>query len=105
MKVRLATGTAGSAGVRFVVEPAYTWVGNTTMTADAWTTVSGTFTAPAGADPATMRVYLGTANLSGPYSYLVDDVLITRASGSPEGPWQPAPDPSFVPGGAVSPTT
>ncbi|MFC5381747.1 endo-1,4-beta-xylanase [Aquipuribacter nitratireducens] len=83
MRVRLAPGTAGSAGVRLVVEPAYTWVGNSTMTADAWTTVSGTYTVPADGDSATQRVYIGTGALAGPYDYLVDDVVIT---GGPTGP-------------------
>ncbi|WP_380169016.1 endo-1,4-beta-xylanase [Jannaschia sp. R86511] len=102
MRARLAPGTTGSAGVRFVVTPTYTWVGNTTMTADAWTTVTGTFTPPAGSDPATMGVYLGTGALTGPYDYLVDDIVITRA-GEGDGPWEPTPDPDFVPGGAVDP--
>ncbi|GIG27630.1 endo-1,4-beta-xylanase [Cellulomonas marina] len=104
MDVRLAEGTAGSAGVRFVAEPSYTWIGPTTMTADAWTTVTGTYTVPADADPATARVYLGTDALStGPeaYSYLVDDIAITGTA--TDGPWTPTPDPSFVPGGATNP--
>lgn len=104
VKLSAAAGTTTSA--RFVVEPAYSWVGNTTVSSDAWTTVSGTFNAPAGADPATLRAYLGTGDLGAPYDYLVDDVVIT-GTGAPAdgGAWQPAPDPSFVPGGAVSPTT
>ena len=31
-----STATAGSPGVRFVMKPAYTWIGNTTMSAGAW---------------------------------------------------------------------
>lgn len=99
MRARLAPGTVGAAGVRFVVTPAYTWVGNTTMTADAWTTVTGTFTLPVGSDPAAVGVYLGTGALAGPYDYLVDDIVITREGGT----WTPTPDPDFVPGGAVDP--
>ena len=34
MQVRLAEGTPDSA-VRFVLKPAYTWIGNTTVTADS----------------------------------------------------------------------
>ncbi|WP_247827136.1 endo-1,4-beta-xylanase [Arthrobacter antioxidans] len=99
-----AAGTTTSA--RFVVEPAYSWVGNTTVSADAWTTVSGTFTAPAGADPATLRAYLGTGDLGAPYDYLVDDVVITGTAGPGDGgAWQPTPDPAFVPGGATNPST
>ncbi|WP_336923388.1 endo-1,4-beta-xylanase [Aquipuribacter sp. SD81] len=103
-RARLADGTAGSAGVRFVVEPAYTWVGNTTMSAAAWTTVTGTYTVPADADTATQRVYLGTGALEGPYDYLLDDLVITGEAADGE-PWEPTPDPDFVPGGASDPTT
>ena len=85
MKARLADGTAGSAGVRFVMKPAYTWIGNTTMAAGAWTTVSGTFAVPADADTSALQVYLGTGDLTpaAPYTYLVDDLTIT---GPPAGP-------------------
>lgn len=98
MRARLAPGTPGSAGVRFVVKPAYTWVGNATMTADAWTTVSGSFTAPADGDPATLQAYLGTGDLSpaAPYTYLVDDVLVTTEGGGT------VPG-DVVPGGALNP--
>ncbi|GAA2722898.1 endo-1,4-beta-xylanase [Cellulomonas aerilata] len=110
MQAKLAEGTPGSAGIRFVVKPAFDWVGNATMTAAGWTTVSGTFTAPAGTDPAALQVYIGTDALSdgttAAYSYLVDDVRITAPAGtSVAEPWTPTPDPAFVPGGAVDPTT
>lgn len=87
MKTRLAEGTAGTAGVRFVLKPAYNWIGNTTMTAAAWTTVTGEFTIPADADPATSQVYIGTGDLSpaAPYAYLVDDIQITREDGTTPG--------------------
>src|SRR5688572_1828976 len=84
MRARLAPDTAGSAGVRLVVKPAYSWVGNTTMTADAWTTVTGTYTVPADADPAGLQVYLGTDALDGPYTYLVDDITITAPASATE---------------------
>ncbi|MFM9597671.1 carbohydrate binding domain-containing protein, partial [Streptomyces scabiei] len=67
MWARLAPETTGSADIRFVMKPAYAWIGNTTMTADAWTTVTGEYTVPADADPAGMQVYLGTSDLDGPY--------------------------------------
>lgn len=104
MRARLAPGTSGSADIRFVVKPSYTWVGSTTVTADAWTTVSGTFTVPRDADPAGLPVYLGSGTLStssDPYTYQVDDLLIEGGTGDT---WTPTPDPSFVPGGAVAPT-
>jgi endo-1,4-beta-xylanase len=83
MKARLAAGTVGSAGVRFVMKPQYEWIGNTTMTADGWATVTAEWTAPgsapAGTDPTTLQLYLGTANLDPnvPYTYLIDDISIT----------------------------
>jgi endo-1,4-beta-xylanase len=83
MKVRLAPGTPGSAGVRFVMKPQFEWIGNTSMNADSWTNVNATWTAPgnapAGTDPATLQVYIGTSNLDPnvPYTYLVDDIKIT----------------------------
>ena len=100
MKVRLPAGTAASEA-RFVMEPGYAWIGNTAVSADAWTTVTGTYTAPATGDAATLRAYIGTKDLGATYDYLVDDLLVTGTAG---GTWTPAPDPSFVPGGAVSPT-
>src|SRR5688572_23480889 len=89
-KVRLAPGTAGSVGVRFVGKPGYTWIGSTTMSAAEWTTVTGQWTAPA-ADPSTpFQVYIGTGDLltgdpaaPTPYTYLVDDVLVTTDAPPP----------------------
>ena len=83
MKARLAAGTAGSAGVRFVMKPQYEWIGNTTMTAGEWATVSAEWTAPGtapeGTDPTTLQLYIGTSNLDPnvPYTYLIDDISIT----------------------------
>ncbi|MHA7283975.1 endo-1,4-beta-xylanase [Arthrobacter sp. TMS2-4] len=105
-QVKLAAAAGTTTSARFVVEPAYTWVGNTTVSADAWTTVSGTFTAPAGADPSALRAFLGTGDLGAPYDYLVDDVVITGTVAPGDGgTWQPTPDPAFVPGGAANPTS
>lgn len=99
VRARLAEGTAGEAGVRFVMKPDYTWIGNTTMTADSWTTVTGTLTAPADG-----QVYIGTGDLpAGTYTYLLDDLLITAAPDDDGEGWQPTPDPGFVPGGATNP--
>ncbi|BBE23956.1 hypothetical protein MN0502_28390 [Arthrobacter sp. MN05-02] len=103
-QVRLSAPAGTTTSAHFVVEPAYSWVGDTTVSADAWTTVTGTFNAPAGASPATLRAYLGTGDLGAPYDYLVDDVVITGTAGS-GGAWQPTPDASFVPGGAANPTS
>lgn len=87
MKARLAAGTTGEAGVRLVMKPSYTWIGATTMTADAWATVSGTFTVPDPA-PADLQLYVGTGPVTGVtgYTYLVDDIVVTGPPTEPEGP-------------------
>lgn len=74
MQVRLADGAPDSSA-RFVMKPDYTWIGNTAVTADAWTTVTGTFTVPAGATE--LVAYLGTEDTGAPYTYYVDDIVVT----------------------------
>src|SRR5665647_3481889 len=55
------------------------------MTADAWTDVTGTWTVPAGADPAVAKVYLGTgAEVAAPYAYLVDYLQVVGVPAEPE---------------------
>lgn len=104
-KARLGADVEGSAGVRLVVKPAYAWVGNTTMTAGEWTTISGTYTVPADATPSELQVYVGTADISGltSYGYLLDDLLITGVSGGNDDYVET--DPDFVKGGALNPVT
>jgi endo-1,4-beta-xylanase len=99
MRVRLADGTP-DASARFVMKPAYTWVGNTAVTAAAWTTVTGEFTAPTG-DAAALQAYIGTSDLptAAPYTYFIDDITVTTASEPGGGV------PDVPPGGAVDPTT
>ena len=97
MRARLGEGTAGDADVRFVAKPQFTWIGNAAITADAWTTISGTWTAPAeGVDPAQFQIYIGSENLAAPYTIVVDDILITTEGGD-------GLPPDFVPGGAINP--
>ncbi|WP_050758242.1 endo-1,4-beta-xylanase [Xylanimonas cellulosilytica] len=86
MRARLGADVTESAGIRFVAKPAYSWIGNTTITNAEWTTVSGSWTAPADGDPAEFQAYLGTADLTdgGAYEVLVDDILVTT-----EGPAEP----------------
>jgi len=98
MRVRLPEGAVGAPGVRFVMKPAYTWIGNTSMSASGWITVSGSYAVPAGADVSQLQVYIGTDGAE-PYTYLVDDLSITARDGGGGGP---APD--VPPGGAVNPT-
>ncbi|MBL0885584.1 endo-1,4-beta-xylanase [Myceligenerans indicum] len=98
MRARLAPAAAGetqpaSTGVRFVMKPDYDWIGNTTITSE-WTTVTGSFTAPADADPSALQAYLGTTDQEGPYTIMVDDILVTSEN---------SPDPGTAPGGAINP--
>jgi len=83
-RVRLAAGGPASSAFRFVMKPSFTWIGNTTITATSWTTVTGEFTVPADADRAGFQVYLEAAEATA--TYLVDDILITRPDDGPGGP-------------------
>ena len=83
MRARLPAGTAGSTDVRLVVKPNFTWVGNTTIDASGWTTISGTYTLPAEVDPAASQVYVGSTDQAAPYTILVDDILITAPAAPP----------------------
>ncbi len=93
LRARLAEGTDGTADIRFVATPAYTWIGNTTIDAAGWSTVTGTYTPT---EDAPHTVYLGTSALStspapdeeggptAPYTYLVDDLLVTASAAAGE---------------------
>ncbi len=83
MRARLPEGVAGSTDVRFVVKPNFTWVGNTTIDATGWTTISGTYSLPADVEPSAGQVYLGSTNQAAPYTILVDDILITAPAAPP----------------------
>ncbi|HWM21997.1 MAG TPA: endo-1,4-beta-xylanase [Ilumatobacteraceae bacterium] len=82
MDVKLAT--PGTAQFRFVTDPGFTWIGNTTVNGDGWTTVSGSFT-----PSAAVAVYIGSGNHSvdgSPYTYFVDDIVVTSESTEPPPP-------------------
>ena len=82
MRARLAEGTPDSE-LRFVVEPQYNWVANTTVTAADWTEISGTYILPAEADAAAAAIYIGSNNQAAPYTYIIDDLVITRPASGP----------------------
>jgi len=83
MRAKLAAGGPASTGVRFVVKPNYNWVANTTINDTGWTTISGIYTLPAGVDPATAQIYIGSTDQTGPYTILIDDILITAPDTGP----------------------
>lgn len=90
-KVKLAEGTPGSISARFVMKPAYSWIGNTGgITASGWTTVSGEYTVPADADLPALQLYIGTSDASdgvgATFTYLVDDLAVTYQSVCTDGP-------------------
>ncbi len=104
MQVRLAPGTAGTSQAHFTsrVDTTYSWIGTTDVTADAWTTVSGTFAVPADADPGTVQVSIEAGAIDGVLpGFLLDDVLVSGAAGGED----PGPAPDVLPGGALNPTT
>jgi endo-1,4-beta-xylanase len=88
MRAKLAGGGPTSTDVRFVVKPAFNWVANTTINATGWTTITGTYTLPAGTDPATVQIYIGSTDQTGPYTIIIDDILLTTpdtGGGDPGG--------------------
>ncbi len=68
---------------RFVVKPNYDWVGDAEITKGEWTQITGTYTVPAAVtDLNAVQIYLGTADQSGAYTLLVDDITVTRPAGT-----------------------
>ena len=108
VRARVAADAGGSPSLRFVQNFAvegtqqYVWVDgtNTAITADGWTSITGTFTLPANAT--TPRIYVGTSNLSGAYTYFLDDLVLTTTD---DGGDVITPSPDVAPGGFVNPTT
>jgi len=71
-------------------EHSYQWVGNTSVGTD-WTDIVGTFTLPAGSTASSAVVYFGSDdNGDGtPYTYYLDDIVITKPEGSGGAPVGP----------------
>lgn len=102
MRVRTAEGTVGTPQFKIVSVPGYGTVGaELPVTSDAWTTLTGEYTVPAGATDA--KVYIGSSNLAGAYSYYVDDIVITQIGG--DGPTNPGPTDPGTPGEQVAAMT
>jgi|GEM_PF-794978 len=94
-KVRLAPGTEGSAALRLIGHDGrdgagYSWIANDdTVTDDAWTTLTGLWTMPATASPATAKIYIGSGALTptaGTYAYQVDDLVLATTAATPPPP-------------------
>ncbi|MGA3058478.1 MAG: endo-1,4-beta-xylanase [Candidatus Limnocylindrales bacterium] len=85
MRAKLPDGAAGTTDVRFVVKPNYNWVGNTTIDASGWKTVTGTYSLPDGVDPTAAQIYIGSTDAadSSAYTILIDDILITAPLAPP----------------------
>lgn len=100
LRLRLAPGTPDTSA-RLVMKPAYTWIGNTTVTASGWTTISGSYTTDAG-DVSGLQAYIGTSDIAGTpaFTYYVDDISVTTGAATGGGEV-----PDVAPGGAVNPTT
>lgn len=107
-RIRLADGVDGSTSGRIIahsLDPEkWTWVGNTpSITADAWTRVSGTLTIDGDENAdGDYQLYVETDDIAdrADFGFLVDDILVTTAADESLPPL----DENFVPGGAVNPT-
>jgi endo-1,4-beta-xylanase len=89
MRVRLAADTEGTATFRMVSVPGFANAGTpVSVTDDAWVTLTGEWAVPAGATGA--KLYIGTSNLTGAYTYLIDDLVLSRTDADPE------PEPEFT---------
>ncbi len=89
MRVRLAAGTDGTASFRMVSVPGYANAGTpVSVTDDEWTTLTGQWAVPA--DATGTKLYLGTSALTGAYTYLIDDLVLTLVDTAPE------PEPEFT---------
>ena len=100
-RCRSSSRRPASADVRFVVKPSFTWVGNATVNGSSWTTLTGTFTPPEGADPSTLQVYIGSRpalERRGAYTYLVDDLKITTGQARRARRWESCWRPTSRPG-------
>lgn len=110
-RIRLAAGTVGAPEVRFVQNftqggtSQFVWVpgSNAAVSADAWTTVTGTFVLPA--DATAPKIYLGTGGLDGAYTYLVDDLLLTTTATEPGDGDGGGPSDPGTPGAVVLETS
>ena len=102
-RIRLLDEDAAAVGRFTVHDGAWTPVGAQALSTTAWTTVTGTYTLPAGADPATVKVAVEAGSWDGSRpSFLVDDVLVTRpaAATPPVDPVAPVVNPPAAPNAA-----
>ncbi|MBO3088690.1 endo-1,4-beta-xylanase, partial [Cellulomonas dongxiuzhuiae] len=87
-RVKLLAPDPGAVGRFTMYDGAYTPVGPQTLTAGEWTTIGGTYTLPAGADASTVKFAVeagtwGSSEVAATFpDFLVDDVLVTRATGA-----------------------
>jgi len=97
-RIKLLEADAGAIGRFTLYDGSYTPVGPAALSAEDWTTVTGTYTVPAGVDASTVKfaVEAGTwgsqASPATKPGFLLDDVLVTRAAGAvdPGEPQEPA---------------
>ena len=81
--VRLAPGTTGTSTMRLVGHDgasAYDWIKAGDATAASWTTLTGTWTLPAGSDVTKAKIYIGSGEIADPavaYAYQVDNFTVT----------------------------
>ncbi|MDM8084450.1 endo-1,4-beta-xylanase [Cellulomonas cellasea] len=99
-RIKLVDADADAMGRFTMYDGSYTAVGAAALSTTAWTTVSGSYTLPAAVDAATVKFAVEAGSWAGSTpGFLLDDVLVTKAATG----GGIVIDPSFVPGGAVSP--
>ncbi|NNC11513.1 hypothetical protein HII28_06420 [Planctomonas sp. JC2975] len=77
-EARLADASQPAGGVHFTVDDGtYSWIsGDGALTADSWTTITGSYTLPTSLGTASGKVYLDTGGSTYP-DVLIDDITIT----------------------------
>lgn len=108
MDVRLAPETSGGErAAKLVIVPGFTTVPGTdaTVTTDEWTTITGTFTAPAPVN-GELKIYVGLGNAPGTggpeqpadvYSYFIDNIELSSVDDGGD-PVDPGPTDPGAPG-------
>ncbi len=104
LRVRLAGDTAGPANAKIVYVPGFSTVGaELPVTNTAWTTLAGEFTVADGVTDA--KIYIGTANLAGPYDYYLDDIVLSLVGEGDGGEEPTEPTDPGTPGEVVLSTS
>lgn len=100
-QVKLDASVTGTSQAHFTVDDgSYAWVGTKTISASGWTTVTGNYTLPNGANPSTVKTSLEVGAASSGEAlpgFLIDDIVFTANDPvETTEPTEPLPDPGTV---------